>query len=560
MNIGTWLAAGTKFEISAVMPSKNNGFELSGLVFTLCSLGILGPGVTRMQNSQEFFAYRGFGVVTGSMWLTIGAVTIWLCIWFSIKISIFFVERSRLMCLLIFVFWALAVLYFLVLLADALIPATFRGMRLQIALPSFTLVLFCIVLFLSLRFEKIWQFLGVSVLISFVALPFFSGNFSYWNESKSIISFEGKPRSNVLWIIADEATYGLIFDNDGNVRAGLSAISGLSEVATNYLDVYTSAPDTWLAVPAMFNGIINYDPKISVEVSEKFDTHELVGVIPLNNSEMQVHLNSIFFAPSNRFSHRLKILYLDAAAVTLKNQLKGFRRFFPETDKQLMNYFGSEPISDVESTNRFILEYGQSGDSTPFFALFHSLKTHAPWYDMSAQNKFQIGSTITAEVTRENYFQSGIILDHQIRRLIGSLKNVGLFDDTLIIFTADHGTTIDSKNKYGEGSKRTGTSVRNFIDEVGHVPLLVKYPNQKSSVSVSGLRSLGQIPATVASVLGANLSSLYSLGPSLEDELEEVVILRKGDEVLSVSLSPPDYSRSKDWWLGFPFGDRGFVK
>ncbi len=62
------------------------------------------------------------------------------------------------------------------------------------------------------------------------------------------------------------------------------------------------------------------------------------------------------------------------------------------------------------------------------------------------------------------------LIDDQIARLIGRLRELGRFDDALIIVTADHGEAFGEYGLLGhEASTRQ--------DQV-HVPLLIKYPHQ----------------------------------------------------------------------------------
>jgi len=58
-------------------------------------------------------------------------------------------------------------------------------------------------------------------------------------------------------------------------------------------------------------------------------------------------------------------------------------------------------------------------------------------------------------------------LDSQIRELIGSLRKRGLYENTLLMITSDHGEALGTRNQLGHG----GVSV--YQNEV-NIPLLVK--------------------------------------------------------------------------------------
>ena len=76
-------------------------------------------------------------------------------------------------------------------------------------------------------------------------------------------------------------------------------------------------------------------------------------------------------------------------------------------------------------------------------------------------------------------------LDTLIGQIVQHLKNAGRYDNALLILTSDHSWRADQDPQY-----------LSTLDEVTHVPLLIKLPHQKSSYSVDtptknyGLRDL----------------------------------------------------------------------
>lgn len=93
-------------------------------------------------------------------------------------------------------------------------------------------------------------------------------------------------------------------------------------------------------------------------------------------------------------------------------------------------------------------------------------------------------------------YDSGIAYaDDQLGRLFQMLRENGLFDNSLIIVTADHGEV------FGERSlMEHGVSV--YQDQV-HVPLIVKYPGQQQRKDVEVTVSLVDLFPTVLDVIGA---------------------------------------------------------
>lgn len=76
---------------------------------------------------------------------------------------------------------------------------------------------------------------------------------------------------------------------------------------------------------------------------------------------------------------------------------------------------------------------------------------------------------------RQLYFGEISHLDAAFGRLMDALERLGLFEDTLIVFTADHGEMAGAHSVFGKGV---------MYDESLRVPLLIKGPGQESGVRV----------------------------------------------------------------------------
>ncbi|NWG32749.1 MAG: sulfatase [Rhodocyclaceae bacterium] len=96
------------------------------------------------------------------------------------------------------------------------------------------------------------------------------------------------------------------------------------------------------------------------------------------------------------------------------------------------------------------------------------------WNDINSQRR-----AITARERRHliSQYDGGIAyLDHQIGLLVHDLREKGLYEDTMLIVTSDHGEAFGEK-----GLLEHGVSVyQNLV----HVPLLIKYPGQKQGLRV----------------------------------------------------------------------------
>lgn len=147
-------------------------------------------------------------------------------------------------------------------------------------------------------------------------------------------------------------------------------------------------------------------------------------------------------------------------------------------------------IQGVEKTIRWLEE----GDPRPFFVFLHSFEVHSP-YTPSRADVEALGDVVVegyrehvsvdhlkainaGEVSldyeqrrqiRDAYNAEVISADRATGRLIVALEEMGLYQDTMIIFTSDHG------EEFGEHG-RMGWHSHTLFDELLQVPLIIKFP------------------------------------------------------------------------------------
>ena len=111
------------------------------------------------------------------------------------------------------------------------------------------------------------------------------------------------------------------------------------------------------------------------------------------------------------------------------------------------------------------------------------------------------------------YYAQATIIDEAIGKLLSYLKNHGLYDSTMIIFTADHGETAGIHGgMFDKGSMA--------YEELYHIPLIVKRSgNANAGETRNQLVSLLDITPTICGAAGAPMPAGdgSSLMPILED-------------------------------------------
>jgi arylsulfatase A-like enzyme len=159
------------------------------------------------------------------------------------------------------------------------------------------------------------------------------------------------------------------------------------------------------------------------------------------------------------------------------------------------------------------------GSARPFFLFLNYMDAHQPyapprpfnrmypggvdhtigdeWYS-EASWELEQGAATLPDRARAHFisqYDGGIAyMDAEIGELIRHLKRAGLYDNTLIIVTADHGEAFGDRNLLGHG-------LGVYQDEV-NVPLIVKYPGQNRGESVSREVGHTDILPTVLEVTG----------------------------------------------------------
>ncbi len=70
---------------------------------------------------------------------------------------------------------------------------------------------------------------------------------------------------------------------------------------------------------------------------------------------------------------------------------------------------------------------------------------------------------------RAAYYSTISFIDYQVHRIMESLEAAGELDNTLILYTSDHGELLGDYDCYGK---------RSFLDAAARIPLLVRYPER----------------------------------------------------------------------------------
>lgn len=105
------------------------------------------------------------------------------------------------------------------------------------------------------------------------------------------------------------------------------------------------------------------------------------------------------------------------------------------------------------------------------------------------------------------YYSSISFIDFNLGRLLEYMKENGLWDNTLIVFTSDHGEMLGDYNCFGK---------RCFLDSAARIPMIMVHPELAKGIKCTKPVSLVDIMPTFLQYAGIKTEENYS-GQSLKD-------------------------------------------
>ncbi len=155
----------------------------------------------------------------------------------------------------------------------------------------------------------------------------------------------------------------------------------------------------------------------------------------------------------------------------------------------------------ASETVNFITEHNKKSKKKPFFAYLSFYAVHGPiettkeywryFRDKAdsmgiAQSGFLVDRTLPVRQTQDNPVYAGLVkqMDDAVGKVLNKLKELGLDDNTLVIFTSDNGGVTSGDSYSTALLPLRGGKGRQFEGGI-RVPLIVKDPQIVSSVDKS---------------------------------------------------------------------------
>ena len=151
---------------------------------------------------------------------------------------------------------------------------------------------------------------------------------------------------------------------------------------------------------------------------------------------------------------------------------------------------GAEYNQHMDWTEEFVLSrFRDHHASGPCFVYAHVNDTHEPW-DAPEPWRNMWGTSYHSVYEGEITYT-----DHHLGRIFSGLKQLGIFDETLIVVFGDHGTELW---EHGFTEKKV-----NLYNEILHVPLIFHCPALlPPGLALQGLAESAQVASTVVDIAG----------------------------------------------------------
>ena len=338
-------------------------------------------------------------------------------------------------------------------------------------------------------------------------------------------------------IILDELPLVSLLDSQGNIDPiRYPGFKAFSDISTWYKNTTTVSAWTEHAVPVILSGTYPDENKKQLPNFSDYPKNLftlLSGSYNLNVYEQVTQLCPDWICHDGRdepFSSRIKNLFIDSSVILLHIILPENLKFGLPSIATSWGDFLSDDKSSAPKSKKGLKQKGDwSNDIWLFNTFLNSLKKsgtaaspaetlnflhitfpHLPYryYSSGVKYKENLEAKNDAGYVRQwpeldwpaaAQYQRHLLqlayTDKLMTDLYTKLKNDSLLDESLIIITADHGTSFMP----GQFSRRP--SRKNFL-EIMSVPLFVKLPHQTSGKIDNTNVETADILPTIADILG----------------------------------------------------------
>ena len=329
----------------------------------------------------------------------------------------------------------------------------------------------------------------------------------------------------VVVVVFDQFQLAALLDREGHIdRAAFPNFAALADEATWFRNATAASPMTPYAMPAVLTGMRPSPGLLPVAADHPANLFTLLGGrYRMHVEEPLTALCPATLCPPEREAfgawltgvmRDLVVVYL---TVVLPDDLAA--PFPPVT--QTWNDFAANAANETfgdrwqaargddrrETALRFIAAIDAT--ARPMLHFIHLLLPHEPFLylptgQQSTFQRYNVGlredkwseDRWAAALNYHRYLLQVRYVDTLLGRLVARLHEVGIYDDALVVITADHGASLQPGLPF-----RSPATYSSFVD-IAAVPLFIKQPAQRQGAVVDVNVEVIDIVPTLAAELG----------------------------------------------------------
>jgi hypothetical protein len=388
-------------------------------------------------------------------------------------------------------------------------------------------------------------------------------------------SVDVRSQTPVVLVVFDEFDPNMLMNARQQIdRTRYPNFAAFGDDATWYRNATTVSNQTTLAVPALLSGRRPLPDLLPIAADYPNSVFTLLG----RSHSLHVTETATEICPERLCGERvrepagerLRSLTKDLGVVSLHLLApEGMEHRLPAVDRTFGDFGGGGrddgpkqtqpdvPLSALRNRPGQIgalLRELEPQRGRPGLYFVHTALPHVPWqYLPGGQQYVNAGpdypgldgetwstDSLPARLGLQRHLLQVGYVDRFVGRLMAKLRGAGLYDDALVILTADHGVS------YRSGQPRRAPYPGNASDIAG-VPLLIKRPGERAGrVDDSMVRTIDIVP-TIAHELGVDLpweADGHAIGQGAPaDQDVSVAVGATGD---NLTLGFDDYIRRRE--------------
>jgi len=209
---------------------------------------------------------------------------------------------------------------------------------------------------------------------------------------------------------------------------------------------------------------------------------------------------------------------------------------------------GREAIAFIEgcaADEPFVLHASFPGPHTPLDAPGAYADMYNP-ADIILPANVPEGEYDAARKRRANYYGKISHIDHWVGRIVEAIRKRGTWENTLVVFFADHGDYMGAHGRYGKCG---------FEDESARVPLILRWPGHvPAGARVDALADILDVYPTLVGAAGGSVSphrfgqNLLPAATCRVDQVHDAVFSEIGTKAPAYMVRTPRYK----WFTSGP--------